>query len=121
MFSNEINNALKNINRRALRNNTQRALLALLTSKRGWVARSSMKIPSVGARIRDLRKSEFGSFKIECANQTKAGVTSRVKPSDVKRQTFYRLSPESVTPGKIAKVFGKEILTPTKRATRKAK
>lgn len=109
MFSNEVVNVVKNINRRMLRNNTQRTLLALLTAKKDWVPRSALRIPSVGARLRDLRKTEFGGFKIECTGAAKAGIKTR-KSTNVKRQTFYRISPDSVTPNKVARVFGKAIM-----------
>lgn len=109
MFSNEINKVIKNVNRRSLRNNTQRTLVALLSAKTDWVPRSALRIPSVGARLRDLRKSEFGNFKIECTSATKAGIKTR-KSTSVKRQTYYRISPDSVTLSKVTKVLGKAIL-----------
>jgi hypothetical protein len=85
------------VNRRRLTNNTQRVLLSLVkaASNGGWVARTAIRVPSVGARIRDLRKLEFGGFRVECAS---ASDLNRNRPSTVTaRQTFYRIVPKTVT------------------------
>ena len=96
-------NIVKNINRRNLSNNTQKVLWTLLTTsnKDGWVSRTSLTVPSASARVRDLRKSEFGGFAVECA-----------RPGDINRrvrngthQTFYRIVPSSVTPSALKTVF----------------
>jgi hypothetical protein len=84
------------INRRKLANNVQRVLLSLVTAGNdGWVPRTSLRIPSVGARIRDLRKPEFGGFEVECKSANDLNKTSR--SVQTRRQTFYRIVPRSVT------------------------
>ncbi|KKN70826.1 hypothetical protein LCGC14_0427180 [marine sediment metagenome] len=85
------------VSRRRLNNNTQRVLFSLVkaASNGGWVARTTLRVPSVGARIRDLRKPLFGGFEVECASATDL---NRTRPSSVtERQTFYRIVPGTVT------------------------
>lgn len=103
MHSN-VKTLVSRINRRRLTNNTQKALLALLTANEEWVSRSSIRVPSVGARLRDLRKPQFGGFKVECASANKLERRTR-RGSSGNRQTFYRLNPNSVTLSKVVKVF----------------
>lgn len=107
MMKKEVKQLVSRVNRRQL-TNTQKALLALLTAKEEWVARTSIRVPSVGARIRDLRKSEFGSFRVTCGTATTAKVTTRTP-----RQTFYRLDPNSVTLSRVTKAFKGVITTNT--------
>lgn len=89
------------LKREQLRNNVQKVLLTLLmtSTKDGWVARTAFRIPSVGSRLRDLRKMEFGGFAVECQRASALRQTGRrVKPSVVTtQQTYYRISPTSVT------------------------
>lgn len=101
---------IRSINKRNLTNNTQRALFALLNprSKDGWVARTSIPVSSATARIRDLRKSEYGGFRVECvtADELKTqNPSKRVHSTATERQTFYRLDPSSVTPDALNRVF----------------
>lgn len=105
---NSVKNIVAAIDRRKLTNNTQRALLSLLNAKTDWVSRSSIRVNSASARIRDLRKAEFGGFNIECATATQLGRSTRQKSG---RQTFYRLVPSSVTTTKVTKVFEGVIAT----------
>lgn len=108
----EIKKIVKQINKRKLTNNTQRTLFALLTSKNEWVARTALRIPSVGARIRDLRKPQFGSFAVSCVSAK--GLERRPRKSvSTNRQTFYRLDQNSVTVNKVVKVF-KGVIATTK-------
>jgi len=85
------------VNRRSLVNNVQRALFSLISAKTngGWVPRTSFRIPSVGSRVRDLRKAKFGGFKVECKSATDLNIVSRTGVTA--RQTFYRIVPTSVT------------------------
>ena len=86
-----------NVSRRRLVNNVQRVLFTLINAntKSGWVPRTSLRVPSVGARVRDLRKAEFGGFRVECKSAADLNVVSRAKSTS--RQTFYRIVPNSVT------------------------
>lgn len=95
---------VKQVNRRNLTNNTQRVLFALLTATTEWVPRTSLRIPSVGARIRDLRKTQFGGFRVQCMTAAKLE-RKGVRNSTSTRQTFYRLDPASVTSSKVNRVF----------------
>jgi hypothetical protein len=101
---------VERINRRALSNNTQRVLHSLLTPQAndGWVARTAIPVPSATARIRELRRPEFGGFKVECitAEQLKSRNPSRrVRSSVTDNQTFYRVVPSSVTVTALRQVF----------------
>lgn len=112
-MQNEVKSMVSRINKRRLTNNTQRVLLTLLTSKSEWVSRTSIRIPSVSARLRDLRKAQFGGFKVECASANKLERKTR-KGAVHSRQTFYRLNPTSVTTSRVAKVFEGVINTSNK-------
>jgi len=91
------------INRRKLTNNTQRALLSLLIRKGQWMSRTTLRMPNVGSRIRDLRKSEFGAFKVDCVNANKL---SRKRGSKITtRPTYYRLDPKSITLKALKRAF----------------
>ena len=92
--SKKASEVLSNVNRRRLRNNTQRVLLSLVAAD-GWVARTALRVPSATARVRDLRKSEFGSFVVECASAADLGRDNRSTVTD--RQTFYRIVPQTIT------------------------
>ena len=92
------------VNRRKLANNVQRVLLSLVTAnKDGWVPRTSLRIPSVGARIRDLRKPEFGGFEVECKSANDLNRNGR--NAQTRRQTFYRIVPRSVTVTRLSKAL----------------
>lgn len=96
-----VKNLLAKVNRRKLKNNTQKVLLKLLTAKTEWVSRVSLRVPSVGSRLRDLRKPQFGSFQVDCASANKLGKRTQ----ENRRPTYYRLNPSSVTLTKVSKVF----------------
>lgn len=95
--SKNASNVIESINRRKLRNNAQRVLVTLINTKNkdGWVARTALSVPSATARIRDLRKSGFGGFRIECASPEEINRKNRSKVTS--RQTYYRIVPETVT------------------------
>ena len=97
----DIRKLIATINRRQLKNNTQKALFTLLTSKTEWVNRNSVRIPSAAARLRDLRKPQFGGFQVECAS---ASMLKR-RVADPKRTTYYRINPSSLTADRLAKAF----------------
>lgn len=103
--TNKIGQIVNRVNRRRLRNNTQKVLLALLGAGGEWVARTSLRIPSAASRIRDLRTLEFGKLDIECASAAELGVTRRSVKT--KNPTYYRLNVASkaLTVGKISKIF----------------
>ena len=90
------------INRRKLTNNTQRVLHSLLTAKGGWISRTAFKVPSAGARLRDLRKNQFGGFVVECVS---ANNLNKKRKSSVTRPTYYRINPRSVTATSLEQAF----------------
>jgi hypothetical protein len=81
-------------------NNTQRVGIRLLSAEGEWLPRSSLRrIPSATARVRDLRKDEFGGFQVECKSSTDlARKTSR-------RTFYYRINPNKVTRKQIQTLF----------------
>ena len=87
----EVRTVLGQVNRKSL-NNTQRVLMQLLNAEGEWVSRAAIRVPSVGSRLRDLRKAEFGSFQIRCATAQELG-----KRSTNTRATFYSIEPRSIT------------------------
>jgi hypothetical protein len=95
---------VRNVNRRKLVNNVQKVLISLVSAGNdGWVPRTSLRVPSAAARIRDLRKSQFGGFEVECRNAIDLNKAGRsVKTS---RQTFYRIVPRTVTVTRLCKAL----------------
>lgn len=97
MFDENVRQTVKGIKNKSCKNNTQRVCLALLKSRTKWIAKSNMSIPSVTARLRDLRKPQFGGFEVECIRAAKLNREGK--------DTFYRLNPDSVTVDKLNKLF----------------
>lgn len=65
---------INQIKRSDITNNTQRAALKLLAADGQWVSRGQLnRIPSATARVRDLRKTEYGGFRVECKSSTDLG------------------------------------------------
>lgn len=90
------------LNRRTFTNNTQRALYTLITAAMegtGWVSRGSVRVPSAAARLRDLRKEEFGGLDVVCQSSTQLGRTSGT------RTTFYKLNTNRLSLSQIRRVF----------------
>lgn len=84
---------------RKVTNNTQRVGLRLLVANGEWVPRSRLnRVPSATSRVRDLRKSTFGSFRVECKNSDELNRSG-------KRTYFYRINPNSVTRKQIQTLF----------------
>lgn len=108
MISKNVERIVSNIDRRKLKNNVQRTLFALLTSKDEWVSRSAIRVNSAASRLRDLRKEEFGGFVVDCATATQLG---RKTAKNAARKTFYRLRDSSVTLSRVTKVFEGVIAT----------
>lgn len=101
--SNTVRSMLDQIDRSRLTNNTQRVLFDLLNSKQEWVARTSIRVPSASARLRDLRKDEFGAFDVQCSSA--ADLNRPMKSTSTSQPTFYRLNPRTVTRGRVLKAF----------------
>lgn len=99
MIDQRVKETVLKINTRKLKNNTQRALLALLRADGEWVSRRSLRIPSAAARLRDLRKKEYGEFDVAC------NITTKNSPQFRTKGTYYRLNPKSVTLNRVLKVF----------------
>jgi hypothetical protein len=83
-------------------NNTQRVGLRLLSAAGEWIPRSRLtKVPSATARIRDLRKAEFGSFPVECKS------SDDLSRKTSKKTFYYRINVNKVTQKQIEKLFPK--------------
>ncbi len=96
-----IKSELQSINRRTLTNNTQKVAFRLLGANGEWVSRRDLErnISSAAARVRDLRKSQFGGFNVECAS------ASELNRRGEKGSYFYRITPASVKRAQIKTVF----------------
>ena len=102
--STQVSNVVRGVNRRRLVNNVQKVFLSLVSAGNdGWVPRTALRVPSVGARLRDLRKQEFGGFTIECRSANELNKVSRSVKTN--RQTFYRIVPRSVTGSRVGRVL----------------
>ena len=97
---NKIQNKIKNIQVRKLKNNTQKVGLRLLSSIDEWIPRSRLeKIPSATSRIRDLRKEKFGAFNIECKSSD--DLNKKVS----KRMFYYRVVANKITNKQLDTLF----------------
>jgi hypothetical protein len=93
-----INQYVRSLNRRTFTKNVQRVLFNLLTSETNMVSRGSLRVPSATARLRDLRKDQYGAFQIDCLSSTDLGRTGT--PT-----TFYRLNTNNITLTQLRRVF----------------
>ena len=100
-----VSKMVADIKRSDCTNNTQRVLLDLIKTrnKTGWVGRTTLQVPSASARVRDLRKSQFGAVMIECA--TASDLKRPAKNGSTACQTFYRVNPRSITETVVSRVF----------------
>lgn len=110
MKSQVLQSVLK-IDRKQLRNNTQKAAYALLraaVSGNPWVPRTKLRIPSAPARIRDLRKVEYGRFDVECVPANFMEVTRgrKVTSKATSNQTYYRLFLDDNIEKSLKRLFG---------------
>jgi hypothetical protein len=95
-----ITSEIKKIKRTQLTNNTQRVARAILSAGGKWVSRTKMNnVPSAAARVRDLRKVQFGAFNVECKTSTALGRKTKT------RTYYYRIDPENVTNDQLVKLF----------------
>lgn len=95
-----IQSKIQNIQSRKLTNNTQRVGLRLLAAGGEWISRSRLvKIPSATARIRDLRKEQFGGFQVECKS------SEDLKKRASKKTFYYRINTNKVTKKQLDKLF----------------
>jgi len=100
----KVSTLINKINPRKLQTNTQKVLYKLLSvGENEWVSRSSIKVPSASARLRDLRKPQYGSFVVECV--TAKALNKRSKTTSTTKQTFYRINSSSITLNKVASIF----------------
>lgn len=95
-----VNKTVRKIQRNKLTNNTQRVGLRLLVANGQWVPRSRVTdVPSGTARVRDLRKSEFGAFSVECKS------SDELSRNTSKRTFYYRINPSNVTKRQLQTLF----------------
>ena len=97
----EITRFVESLDRRTFTNNTQRVLHTMLTTPGdGWVSLARTRVPSAGARIRDLRKASFGRINVECKAASELGLRGD------SRTFLYRVSPRGLTVTQLRSVFG---------------
>lgn len=99
-----IKTTLQTINRRKLTSNTQKAAFRLLKANGAWVSRKDLErtISSASARVRDLRKSQFGGFKVEASSGSALNKRRATRGS-----WYYRIVPDTVSEQQISKIFNK--------------
>ena len=102
----DIKSFINKVDKRKFHNNLQRVMFSLLKREGGWLARTTLKVPNVGARLRDLRKDKFGNFNVECKSAKQLKKVKRVHKSKLTaHQTFYRLDLGSVSEDKLNRLF----------------
>lgn len=96
-----VKKVLKGVNRRSFTNNTQKVAFKLLDANGSWVPRSTLEraAASASARVRDLRKPQFGRFKVECES------ASSLNKNGNRNTFFYRIRPNTVTKKQVETVF----------------
>ena len=84
---------VQRLNSRKFTNNVQRVLYRLLvdSEENGWVPTRSLRVSCADSRVRDLRKPEYGAFRVQCRRDK--GVTS------------YRLTVRDLTVARLRTVF----------------
>ena len=97
-----INQKLNKITISDLDTNTKRVAYRLLTAKGQWMPKSRIagrNVRSVASRIRDLRTTKYGGFRVECKTAAELGKA-------VAKQTYYyRINPNTVTHKQVDAVF----------------
>lgn len=94
-----VSKKLGSVNPRRLSSNTQKAAWRLLNANGRWLSRTDLArtIGSAAARVRDLRKAEFGSFRVECKQAPELNKRGK--------SFFYRINPNTVTHQQVETVF----------------
>ena len=94
-------NVLRVVRRNNLTNNTQKVAYKLLSANGSWVPRTELEriASSAPARARDLRKSQFGNFRVDCSP------ANVLKRTGTKHTFFYRIKPGTVTKQQVETVF----------------
>jgi hypothetical protein len=95
----DIKKKLRTIKTDNLTNNTQKAAWRLLSAQGKWLSQPDLArtVKSASARVRDLRKAQFGSFRVDCK-----------RASELKKRGdsfFYRINPNNVTQRQLDTVF----------------
>lgn len=96
-----IKSVVGKVDRGALTNNTQRVALKLLGVEGQWVSRKVLGrvASSATARVRDLRKVQFGNFTVECRS------AKDLKKRGSRNDFFYRINPRTVSQKQVKTVF----------------
>ena len=97
-MKNSVTMYLETLNPRRFETNTQRALFKLLKSG-DWVRLNDFRIPSAGARIRDLRKERYGGFEVKCRS------AASLERNGSRHTFYYKLSQRNLTTAKVRRVF----------------
>ena len=80
-------NVVQKVSKIKTTNNTQSVARKLLMAKGEWVSRKQLGkiVNSPAARVRDLRKNQFGEFVVECAS------ASTLNKKGGRTDYFYRI------------------------------
>jgi hypothetical protein len=98
----EIKDFVNSLDRRNFTNNVQRVLHTLLLasiSGKEWVSTKSFRTRSAAARLRDLRKTEYGEFGIDCRQ------ASDINRNGTQYTFFYRIKHDGLTLTKLRRIF----------------
>ena len=96
----QVRKVVDGINARDLKNNTQRALVAMLRRDGAWTSAKTLAVPSAASRLRDLRTSRFGSFDIEMKRES--------------GKVLYRLETRGLTPEQVRSVVAETVSSSAK-------
>lgn len=90
---------VRSLNRRTFTNNVQRVLHTLLIADGEWVSRTAFRVPSAAARLRDLRKDEYGAFDVVCSS------AFELDRNGSSRTFYYRLNTGNMTLAQVREIF----------------
>lgn len=100
-----IQNLINQVDRKNL-TNAQKALIRLLKAEGDWVARTQIQVPSAGARLRDLRKEQYGSFDVRCSSAQKLDRPRISRGQNSNIITYYRINLRTATVNKVKEILG---------------
>jgi len=92
---------IQTISTKSITNNTQRVGRLLLLANGEWQPRSTFthRVSSAMARIRDLRKDEYGNFQVECKS------SDELNRKTSHKTFYYRIRPTTVKPTQVKTLF----------------
>lgn len=98
----EIREFVTSLDRKSFTNNVQRVMHTLLLasiSGKEWISTKSFRTRSAAARLRDLRKEEYGGFDVRCKQ------ASEIERNGSQYTYFYSVGASGLTLTKLRKLF----------------